>query len=57
MHTLFIVQVVCAISLGTRNLELRFANKRATSLPVPGGDETGNAYIREQCESKAQLVK
>ena len=29
---------VCAISLGARNLEQRFANKRATSLP--GDDET-----------------
>ena len=29
---------VCAISLGASNLELRFANKHATSLP--GDDET-----------------
>ena len=37
---------MCAISLGAPNLALRFANKRATSLP--GDNET--EYINQVCE-------
>ena len=42
VHTLFVLcarEQVCAISLGWHNLELRFANKRATSLPGVGETE------------------
>ena len=38
MHTLFVF--ACAISLAAHDLELRFANMHATSLP--GDDETEN---------------
>ena len=37
-HSLFVCvcELVCTISLDARDLELRFANKRATSLPGDG---------------------
>ena len=43
VHTFFVF--VCAISLGACDLELRFVNKRATSLP--GDDEV--EYILSTC--------
>ena len=46
---------VCAISLGARNLELRLANKRATSLP--GDGETEYNPCIEECWFKPQLWK
>ena len=37
-------ELVCVISLGAPNLELRFANKRATSLPGDGEREYSNEH-------------
>ena len=48
-HTLFVyvyAQSVCAISLGVGDLELRFANKYAMSLPGDGKTEYSELSIQ-----------
>ena len=46
-HSLFLCacESVCPISLGSRNLELYFANTHSMSLPVPGDVETVGVYM------------
>ena len=59
VQTLFVFvcgEPVCAISLGAHDLELPFANKRATSLPEDGEPEYKYGMISQNGINSAKWL-